>query len=313
MKKVPHVSVIIPNFNHAQFLEQRIDSVLNQSYRDFEVIILDDLSTDNSREIINRYKNNPQISKIVFNTENSGSPFLQWNKGIELSEGKLIWIAESDDVANTDFLLTLVSELDAHPDAVIAFSHSFLIDSNNKILKQNLHSINDGTVIVHSGKAFAHGAMLNRNDIYNASMVVFRKSSYYLVDNSFIQYRFCGDWLFWMNICIQGEVIEVCRQLNSFRQHLNKVTTKAGKTGKDWKEVASVLRHFITLLSLKGLELRVFRGKWTADFMKSHYLENKELVDLYPDVFGASFGDLFLYKMIKILRKFDSCLFKSCC
>ena len=101
---MPTVSVIIPNYNHAPFLKQRIESVLNQSFQDFEMILIDDCSTDGSREIIESYRNNPHVSHIVYNDSNSGSAFLQWNKGIELAKGDWIWVAESDDYAEPTFL-----------------------------------------------------------------------------------------------------------------------------------------------------------------------------------------------------------------
>lgn len=86
----PLVSVIVPNYNHAQYLEQRLDTVFNQTYQNFEVIILDDKSTDNSLEVINRYKDNPHLSQIVVNEQNTGSPFKQWDKGINLAKGVTI-------------------------------------------------------------------------------------------------------------------------------------------------------------------------------------------------------------------------------
>lgn len=67
------VSVIVPNYNHAPFLRERIDSILAQSYTDFELILLDDCSTDNSRDILNSYRDNPHVSHIIFNEKNSGS------------------------------------------------------------------------------------------------------------------------------------------------------------------------------------------------------------------------------------------------
>ncbi len=76
--KHPLVSVIIPNYNHALYLDERIQSVLNQSYGHFEVIILDDLSKDNSREVMEKYRDYPHVSHIVYNTENSGSTFKQY-------------------------------------------------------------------------------------------------------------------------------------------------------------------------------------------------------------------------------------------
>lgn len=91
------VSVIVPNYNHAQYLDIRLKSILAQTYTDFEIIILDDNSIDNSKEIIKRYEKDVHISHIICNKTNSGSPFIQWNRGFQYAKGDLIWIAESDD------------------------------------------------------------------------------------------------------------------------------------------------------------------------------------------------------------------------
>lgn len=99
----PLISVIIPNFNHAPYLKQRIDSVLNQTYDNLEIFLLDDCSKDNSRKILLSYKNNPKVKEIIFNDKNSGSTFKQWEKGFELSHGEYIWIAESDDYCDAFF------------------------------------------------------------------------------------------------------------------------------------------------------------------------------------------------------------------
>ncbi|MBQ5610490.1 MAG: glycosyltransferase family 2 protein [Fibrobacteraceae bacterium] len=70
---MPTISVIVPNYNHAPYLRQRLDSIFNQTFQDFEVIILDDCSTDNSKEIIEEYCNRVQVSYIVYNDVNCGS------------------------------------------------------------------------------------------------------------------------------------------------------------------------------------------------------------------------------------------------
>src|SRR5690606_9831849 len=105
---MPEVSVIIPNYNHARYLNQRIDSVLRQTFTDFEVIILDDCSKDDSREVIEKYRGNKKITHIVYNAQNSGSTFGQWKKGIALAKGRFIWIAESDDWCEETFLERLL-------------------------------------------------------------------------------------------------------------------------------------------------------------------------------------------------------------
>ena len=106
----PLVSVVIPNYCHSKYLEQRIESVINQTYKNIEIIILDDCSPDEgaSKAVIEKYRNKPLISHIVYNEVNSGSTFKQWNKGIVLAKGELVWIAESDDFAKETMLEELV-------------------------------------------------------------------------------------------------------------------------------------------------------------------------------------------------------------
>lgn len=120
----PKVSVIIPNYNHALYLDERIQSVLNQSYDNFEIIILDDMSKDNSREVIEKYRECPKISHILYNETNSGSTFRQWKKGITLAKGEFIWIAESDDYCEPSLLEALVKQIQAHPTCTLAYALS---------------------------------------------------------------------------------------------------------------------------------------------------------------------------------------------
>ena len=74
------VSVIVPCYNHAPYLKQRIESILNQTYQNFELILLDDVSPDESAEILLSYKDHPKVSHCIINEKNSGSTFHQWNK-----------------------------------------------------------------------------------------------------------------------------------------------------------------------------------------------------------------------------------------
>lgn len=301
----PLVSVIIPNYNHAKYLQQRIDSVLKQTYENYEIIILDDNSTDNSIDIINKYKNNPHVSHIVLNEINSNNPFIQWSKGIEMAKGELIWIAESDDYASSDFLYILVNQIKKNPNAILAFSHSYLIDSDDCIININPHKNSGNSIVVHRGNVFAKDVLTNGNYIYNASMVIFKRSAYSNIkEKTYQHFRSCGDWLFWMNLCLQGEVIEVCTKLNYFRQHQNRVTVKAGKTGNDWNEVAVILSLFINLLNIKGKSLRKFRGKWTNDLLLSNNQNKHYFIQNFNNVFGGSKIDILIYKFSKLYHKF---------
>lgn len=293
----PKVSVIIPNYNYEKFLHERIESVINQSYQDFEIIILDDCSSDNSREIIEMYRDNPHVSKIIYNEENSGSPFIQWERGINASSGEWIWIAESDDTADLKFLETLINAVNKRNKSTIAYSHSYMIDIQGNVLKTDW---DDKTyrnkILVYNSQNFIHSKLIWNCCIYNASMVIFKKSAFYSIRNSYKKYSTCGDWAFWLEICSQGEVIEICKKLNYFRQHPKRATENAAKKGNDWKEVADILNNSIKNYDISGFELRCFRGKWTKDFNESHSPYKKEIKKLYPIVFNGNITDIFCYK-----------------
>ena len=165
----PLVSIIIPNYNHAQYLEKRIDTVLNQTYQNIEVIILDDQSTDNSLEVIKKYRNHPKIAQIVVNERNTGNPFKQWDKGIRLANGELIWIAESDDYNELRFLQEIIREWNKHKDVVVAFSSYVMVwgDDNSFNKERKTQCFN--------GINFIKNRMSRGNQIMNASGVVFKK------------------------------------------------------------------------------------------------------------------------------------------
>ena len=130
---MPKVSIIIPNYNHARYLRQRIDSVLQQTYQDFEIILMDDCSTDESRTILSEYAGDPRV-RIEFNEKNSGSPFRQWRKGIALATGRYIWIAESDDYADETLLEALVSRLDADSSITLCNCRSWRVTPEGNIV-----------------------------------------------------------------------------------------------------------------------------------------------------------------------------------
>ena len=83
--ETPFVSVIIPNYNHAVYLDYRIESILSQTYKNVEVLILDDCSTDNSLDIVEKYRSDKRIVAVIQNEANSGSPFAQWKKGLAMA------------------------------------------------------------------------------------------------------------------------------------------------------------------------------------------------------------------------------------
>ena len=198
---MPTVSIIIPNYNHAPYLRQRLDSIYNQTFKDFEVIILDDCSTDNSKEIIEEYRSRSQTSLIVYNKNNSGSPFKQWAKGFDLAQGEYIWIAESDDWAETNFLETLVPILNKNESLSLAFCESFWEYPERTTFGQ-LFIRNT----FFKGLDFIQNKQIFSNNIVNASSVLFRKIILSKISTDYQEFRGSGDYILWSYFCEQGDI-----------------------------------------------------------------------------------------------------------
>ncbi|MEI7675368.1 MAG: glycosyltransferase family A protein [Bacteroidales bacterium] len=235
---MPKVSIIVPNYNHNQFLKVRIETILNQTFQDFEVILLDDCSTDCSLEVLNEYRNHPKVSRLDVNERNSGSTFKQWQKGIELAKGDLIWIAESDDWCEPTLLETLVNAFDMHSNLVLGYVQSYYIFDKDRI---EWVSKQDKLEDIIAGNEFVKRRLLNGNAIYNASMALFKKSAYHQVPSDYMDFKLCGDWLFWINIALQGDVFVSGKILNYFRNHSQDVSGKSYQSGLNFIEELKVL------------------------------------------------------------------------
>jgi glycosyltransferase involved in cell wall biosynthesis len=214
-------SVIIPNYNHGRFLEEMINSVLNQSYQNFELIILDDCSTDNSKEIILKYQFHAKVKSIVFNEKNNGSPFKQWKKGIELAKADWIWIAESDDLADPEFLRSAFEILKvSHASA--CYCDSYVIDENSKILYKVSDIKNKFFETEKWSLAYEEDGINELNEylkfmctINNASSLVFKKELFKKVENKITSFRYYGDWFYYLNVALQTNICYTGRILCS--------------------------------------------------------------------------------------------------
>jgi glycosyltransferase involved in cell wall biosynthesis len=225
---MPEVSVIIPNYNHSKYLKQRIDSVVAQTFQDFEIIILDDHSKDDSRNIIEQYRDHRKVQKIIYNDQNSGGPFKQWQKGVNLASGEYIWIAESDDFASDAFLETMIPHLKNGSDLVYCRSvrvdesgdktsgDYFWPDLIDKQRWRSNYSI-DGLKEIED-------YLIYQNTIPNASACVFRKESLRFPMDDIVAMKYCGDWLFWVFFLRNARLTFDAQPLNFFRIH--KETTR---------------------------------------------------------------------------------------
>lgn len=256
---MPAVSVIIPSYNHAAYLKERIDSILSQTFQDFEVIILDDCSTDNSRNIIEIYRNHPKISQIIYNEVNSGSVFHQWIRGIELSKGEYIWIAESDDYADPLFLQKTYNKIIGHNETGLVFTNSYVVNEKGEVLKD----IESGKKLPDFAKLKKANHIINSHNltsfliktlvIDNASSVLFRKKSLISVDLNFLKTLInAGDRFVYIGICLNFNLHYLPETLNFMRSHENNTTKTNLKNGKLYNDRLRVLNYYVNKFNLVG-------------------------------------------------------------
>lgn len=286
------VSVIVPNYNHEKYLKQRIESIFQQSFKDIEIILLDDNSTDDSREIMLKYKNSSKVKHIEFNSKNSGSTFEQWNKGIQLAKGEYIWIAESDDFSSENFLEVLINQLEERPLVGMAYTLSNFVDSNGDLLWNTRES---GEIIEYAGFEYLTNRLLIFNSIVNVSMVVFRASVIKLIDRKlFKDMMFCGDWFFYVLVCEKAKVLEVNQAYNYYRIHLQNVSSSAENSGLTFLEGIRILEYIESRYSISSYSYSFKYAKYwlsnktkykysieTNNLIKQAFFENHKLIVFY--------------------------------
>lgn len=310
----PKVSIIVPNYNHTDYLRQRIESILNQTFTDFELLLLDDYSTDNSKEILNEYKNHPQVSALLFNERNSGNAFLQWEKGIKQAKGEYLWIAESDDYADPQFLENTVREMDKHPDAQVCLTGSYLVDTTGNELGYDYdYWKNTNQTFVFDTEQYLLRNMLISNSIYNASMVLFRRKNCLKdITPEYKSMRNCGDWLFWIEQIQKGKVIEIRKKLNYFRWHGQNTTTQGIKSGNILLEAALVKEYLFRKITIDW-KIKMICRTYFYQSIRHFHIDTHRKKELYRQArrcINATYPTYILGKIVrayaKHIRKKDS-------
>lgn len=219
----PEVSVIVPNYNHERYLARRLYSVCEQSFADIEIIVLDDASTDNSLGVVDNFKRDPRL-RVIANHVNSGSPFAQWMKGLDEANGRLIWVAESDDECSANLLEKLIPAF-SQSDCVISYCRTDtgndygLIDSTalDSYLEETGRNFNEGYYI--SGQEEIDASMGFRCTLVNASSAVFRADALRRAVPNALDYKLCGDWRVYVELLKTGSISYIPDRLNYFRRH----------------------------------------------------------------------------------------------
>lgn len=255
------VTAVVASYNHAEFLVQRMESLIAQTYRDLEILVIDDCSTDNSVEVLQRYATHPKI-RLILRRENGGWVAVS-NQGIEMSMGEFVVFANCDDDCDPHMVERLVNSLVGSPTVGIAFCRSLMIDKEGGVIGDDLHvrersfQVKCAMDTLLTGKEMAR-FLLHSCVIPNLSAAMIRKRCFESVGPLSLEYRACSDWEFFFRVAREFDFAYVVEPLNMFRQH--ETTIRSVMKGRaTYEEFFRLLLGQIRLLELTFSERCRFR------------------------------------------------------
>lgn len=207
----PTVSVCIPTYNGEKYIRMAIESVLAQTYDNFELIIIDDASTDQTTDIVNEF-NDVRI-RLLHNEENIGM-VANWNRCLESTNGRFVKILCHDDILTENCLEECVKTFEKNCDICIVFSATNIINSQGETVMKRRPFAKDR---LFNGQEIARKSFRQKNTYGEPSNVMFKKSSSSIVGLFEEQLCYAIDWHYWIMLSLVGQVYYIDKYLASFR------------------------------------------------------------------------------------------------
>ncbi|PFF71752.1 glycosyl transferase [Bacillus cereus] len=274
------ISVIIPNYNYEKYLPDRIESILNQTYPLYELIFLDDASTDHSVSTFKKLlsKENKTHLKVqqIINDKNSGSVFKQWIKGVSAATGDYIWIAEADDLCDKTFLQEVIQGFYINNNITLSYTQSKQIDEQGNVLANHyLNYTNDIDKEKWKAPYFRKGVeeiqdtLLIKNTIPNVSSVVFKNIDMKKTEKQLEKFKIAGDWFFYVSLLTEGDIYFNPAPLNYHRRHLSSVT-RTEDSYSHYNEVVQMqnfIKEQFTIDDISKMKMYTYR-KYLKAYLK---------------------------------------------
>ncbi len=229
----PKVSIVLPTYNGEQYLKDSIESIKNQTYRDWELIIVNDCSTDHTHDIIREYGTGDERIRVIENEENQKLP-MSLNIGFQSSTGEYRTWTSDDNLYEPDALERMVSVLDAHPEVGMVYADQHLIDENGKTtMTKKLPE----PELFYQGNCVG-ACFMYRRDV--ALSVGEYRSELFLVE----------DYEYWLRIWCRSKLMHLPEVLYRYRVHEKSLTATRhemimNRTAELWM---SYMDHLIQLV-----------------------------------------------------------------
>lgn len=221
----PKVIALVPSYMHGNFIQQRIESILNQTYKNIELIVIDDRSEDDSDMVITKLQAKYGF-RYIRNEKNSGTPFAAWERVLSCASD-YIWVCESDDFAAPNFMETAVNSLEENNGAVLFYCNSWVVNSAGERVDHTETYFRDiwkESRWESDFSADGHQELLNfqlRGQIVpNMSSALISTKAFRAAYTPFLKkLKLTGDWLFIGNVLRHGRVVFTKQALSNFRRH----------------------------------------------------------------------------------------------
>lgn len=287
MKKLPSnqplVSVITPAYNRADLLEETILSVLNQGYSNLEYIILDDGSTDNTPEVIKKYK-----SQIKWESHNNMGETRTVNKGFSMSKGEFAMVVNSDDPLLPSAVSSLVEFMNSHPDIVVAYPDWNKIDGNGDII-EHIDTFD-----------YSFVDMVRWHHCMPGPGAMIRKAVIDELEGRDPHFRFVADFEFWLRAGLIGQFARVPRTLATFRVHSGSVSVNAKGRGEMAREDIDLINQFYSSDRLP-IEIRALRRE---AYSSAYYIAGVVAGDCLPALRLKMYCMAFIYRPLKYFGEY---------
>lgn len=227
----PKVSIVIPAYNNVQYIAETLDSVLNQTYEDYEVVIADHSSVDGTMEVIQRYSGNPRL-RILSPTPTGGGAQANWNRVSSEAKGTYLKLVCGDDTIIPTAIAEQVSAFEKYPTAVLVASQRDLVDSSgaNFITGRGLQGISG---LVSGSKAVRATVVAGSNIFGEPACVMFRRELLEKEGGWDNTHPYLIDEATYARICFHGDVVAIRRSLAKFRISASQWSVRLAKQQSD--------------------------------------------------------------------------------
>jgi len=208
----PKVSICIPNYNYGRFIGDAIQSALEQTYKNFELVIVDNCSTDNSEEVIKSFSD-PRIR--FYKNDRTIHGVRNWNRCLSLARGKYITLLHADDKITPNSIEKRVEILDRNPTVGLVYASCIYIDGEGAVTRE-FHPYDRDYIVIRGEDEFKR--LVLDNHIPTPTIMV-RKECYEALGDFSAEYTYCPDWGMWLRITLNYDVSFISEPLGYSRTH----------------------------------------------------------------------------------------------